>query len=121
MAVSNITVAPLDSGATIQSAPQLTGQNEIRGVFLRDGEPIIGARAYAYYAGEEDLLSSAVVQIDGTWRIIELPTTALYDIRFLGRDASPSDWLYDVQAYIFEEAYDVTPPISSAAAASLET
>lgn len=113
MVVRNAPIVAVESGATIFSAPAVTVKSEISGVFMREGSPVIGARAYAYYAGEDDLIASAAVDKDGSWKIDTLPTTALYDIRFLGRDSSPADWLYNIQAYVMEEVFDVTPPDNS--------
>ena len=113
MAVYSPEIVPIQSGATLGSTPATTLKAEISGTLLRNGLPIAGAVAYAYYADEHVLIGSGVVGDDGKWLIKPLPTTAKYDIRFGGLDTTSDDWLYDIQAYVIEEQYDVTPPNQS--------
>ncbi len=113
MVLRNPDVVPVPSGPTIISVPAVTVRSEISGMLLRNSNPLYGVRVFAYYAGENDLISSCVVEKDGKWKIDDLPTTALYDIRFMGRGTTPSDWLYDIQAYVIEEQFDITPPDNS--------
>jgi len=99
----------VNTGASLNSSPVLTVRSKIEGTLMRNGRPLVGARAYSYFAGENELISTAVVQADGSWVIDDLPQTGLYDVQFLGRGASTADWLFDIQAFVAEEL-DETPP-----------